>query len=265
MLSSLADKQIGFCSGRKYMWSKKHSECIICETTEKRHHSKGMCKNCYQRVWCEENSEKIKKKNKKLKEENPEKYKERNRKKYHKNKEKNIERSKRSSEKRKKEDLEEYKKARKKSSEKWYKNNSEKVKKYCKKYCKENPERTKKYQREYVLKKLHTNPHFKLKCNISTSIWTRLRKRLSSKKGKSTWNFLPYTVDDLIQHLEELFAEGMSWDNYGKWHVDHKKPDSLFNYKNVDDEEFQKCWALENLQPLWAKDNQKKSNKYQKL
>lgn len=86
-------------------------------------------------------------------------------------------------------------------------------------------------------------------------------KHLLSKNGKSTFTFLPYTIDDLIEHLERLFTVGMTWDNYGYWHIDHKIPDSSFNYKNVEDEEFQKCWALENLQPLWAEDNIKKGYK----
>lgn len=86
-----------------------------------------------------------------------------------------------------------------------------------------------------------------------------------SKEGKTTWSFLPYTVDELIRHLENLFEPWMNWDNWGigkgKWNIDHKKPDSLFNYKSVEDEEFQKCWALENLQPLDAIENIKKGNK----
>ena len=87
---------------------------------------------------------------------------------------------------------------------------------------------------------------------------------MSSKDGKSTWDFLPYTADELIQHLENLFQSGMTWQNYGLygWHIDHKRPDCSFDYKSVDDEEFQKCWALDNLQPLWAIDNIRKGGKY---
>ena len=53
----------------------------------------------------------------------------------------------------------------------------------------------------------------------------------------------------------------MSWDNYGEWHIDHILPDSSFYYVSTEDDEFKKCWALSNLQPLWAIDNLKKSNK----
>lgn len=65
-----------------------------------------------------------------------------------------------------------------------------------------------------------------------------------------------------MEHLEEQFKSGMNWDNYGKWHVDHIKPISLFVFTSYEDEEFQKCWALENLQPLWAEENLKKGVKF---
>ena len=54
----------------------------------------------------------------------------------------------------------------------------------------------------------------------------------------------------------------MKISNHGQWHIDHIKPVHLFNYKSTDDEEFKECWSLNNLQPLWAKDNFKKGAKY---
>ena len=57
----------------------------------------------------------------------------------------------------------------------------------------------------------------------------------------------------------------MNWNNYGKWHIDHVRPDRSFNYKSVKDKEFQECWALKNLQPLWAIDNLKKGGKIKHL
>ena len=147
---------------------------------------------------------------------------------------------------------------RKEYKKKWKDNNPN----YQKKYNQNNKEKIKKNNLKYRNNKRKTDPRFKLKCNVSSLISTRLKNSLSSKKGQSTFNFLPYTIDDLIKHLEQLFTKGMSWDNYGEWHIDHIKPDSLFNYKSVDDEEFQECWALENLQPLWAEENLSKSNKY---
>jgi hypothetical protein len=50
----------------------------------------------------------------------------------------------------------------------------------------------------------------------------------------------------------------MSWNNYGKWHIDHVMPLSAFNLNNIED--VKKACHYTNLQPLWAIDNIKKSN-----
>ncbi len=65
-----------------------------------------------------------------------------------------------------------------------------------------------------------------------------------------------------MTHLEKQFTEGMNWDNYGEWHVDHKKPMTLFNFTSTDDHEFKLCWCLDNLQPLWELDNLSKGVRY---
>ncbi len=93
---------------------------------------------------------------------------------------------------------------------------------------------------------------------ISKQIWDALGK----KKHNRHWEeLIGYTVKQLMFHLESQFTEGMSWDNYGQWHIDHIIPISFFQYASFDDVEFKMCWRLENLQPLWAKDNLRKSNK----
>ena len=257
------------------MWSKKYDKCIICGTIERKCFAIGMCVRCYSKDYYKKNSEKRKAQSKKRREANPEKYREQTRNWRKKNPEKTRELAKKYRE----EDLEKFKKRAndryKKNIEKsreYYRNqywkDPEKYRKRAKinsaRYRKENLEKVKKSIYRCNSKRLLTDPRFRLKCNISRSLSARLRKRLSSKKGKSTWDFLPYTVDELISHLESLFTKGMTWDNYGRfgWHIDHKKPESLFNYKNVEDEEFQKCWALKNLQPLWWFDNLSKGNKY---
>lgn len=63
--------------------------------------------------------------------------------------------------------------------------------------------------------------------------------------------------------LEAKFKPGMSWENHGAWHVDHKRPIASYNFSSVDDHEFKECWSLENLQPLWAKENLSKGARYE--
>ena len=73
---------------------------------------------------------------------------------------------------------------------------------------------------------------------------------------------LPYTPQELREHLETQFDDKMSWDNYGTyWHVDHIFPQSKMPYDSFEHPNFQKAWALSNLQPLEAIENIKKGAK----
>ena len=90
-----------------------------------------------------------------------------------------------------------------------------------------------------------------------------MNRSLKSGKNNNHWEELvDYTLNDLKLHLEGLFTDGMSWGNYGRWHIDHIRPVSSFNIKSFNCEDFKLCWSLENLQPLWAIDNFNKSNKF---
>lgn len=71
---------------------------------------------------------------------------------------------------------------------------------------------------------------------------------------------LGYTKDDFKSHIESLWLDGMSWENRSEWHIDHIKPLSLFIKDGVADVAV--INALSNLQPLWAKDNLSKGDKY---
>ena len=139
---------------------------------------------------------------------------------------------------------------------------TDEYKEYIKKYQK--TDKFKEYLREWKKKERCINAKYKLDDNMSGAIW----KALKGKKAGRKWEELVgYTVEDLIKHLESKFESWMNWNNYGiyeegkfKWHIDHIKPKSLFNYNGPEDDEFKKCWELENLQPLEAIENIKKCN-----
>ena len=78
---------------------------------------------------------------------------------------------------------------------------------------------------------------------------------------KSSDALLGCTHDQLVQHLESQFLPGMSWNNYGDWHVDHIRPCASFDL--LDPEQQARCFHYTNLQPLWAKDNISKGAKYE--
>ncbi len=114
-------------------------------------------------------------------------------------------------------------------------------------------------QNEYKKERIAKNPQLKVRNSISVSI----RGKLKGNKTNFTFPSLGYTIADLINHLESLFLEGMSWENYGtRWHIDHKTPDSWFTYTSMECEGFKKSWALSNLQPLWKEENLSKSNRF---
>ena len=81
-------------------------------------------------------------------------------------------------------------------------------------------------------------------------------------KKKRTFETFGFTPAQLMHHLESQFAEGMTWDNMSEWHIDHIRPVSSFTFDSVDDPEFKACWALENLQPMWATDSLSKGAKW---
>ena len=86
-------------------------------------------------------------------------------------------------------------------------------------------------------------------------------RRGGSVKSARTQMLIGCSVPGLLGYLEEQFQPGMSWENYGEWHVDHIRPCSSFDL--TDPAQQLLCFHYTNLQPLWAKDNFKKGDSWQ--
>ena len=84
---------------------------------------------------------------------------------------------------------------------------------------------------------------------LADAIGRKLRHII--KGVRSDIRMLGYDGEQFKRHIESLFLPGMSWDNYGEWHIDHKQPRTSFRLPD----EMLECWALSNLQALWAEDN----------
>ena len=84
---------------------------------------------------------------------------------------------------------------------------------------------------------------------------------MTKEQLAKTKTLIGCTSIELKAHLEKQFKEGMTWENYGKWHVDHIVPCASFNFSIP--EEHYKCLNYKNLQPLWAEENIKKGNNIQ--
>lgn len=154
----------------------------------------------------------------------------------------------------------ETKERKRKNYDKWYEQNKEHRKEYLKQWRTENIDKWKKLKRDYERKRKASDPLYKLISNFRTAIYQVLKESNVEKNGHY-FDILGYTPEELIIHLEKQFTEGMTWENYGEFHVDHKLPISSFNIKEIGDEEFMKCWSLDNLQPMWGEENIRKSNK----
>ena len=128
----------------------------------------------------------------------------------------------------------------------------------------ENKERRNQQRKE----RCQTDTCYKLRMHISSAVRQGLKNNGGSKRGSSILSKLPYTMQELKQHIESLWESWMSWKNHGPydpnrktWQIDHIKPHSCFHYENMDCEEFRKCWSLSNLRPLESLANIKKGNK----
>ena len=137
----------------------------------------------------------------------------------------------------------------------WQSKNPEKILRYYKKYRTNNPDKIKESQKKYE----KSNPIYR----IGKSLRCSMRRLLIGKnKSERTQVLIGCSPDFLKQHLESLFTEGMTWENYGHkgWHVDHIRPCASFDLS--DPEQQKECFHYTNLQPLWWYDNLSKSDKW---
>lgn len=108
-------------------------------------------------------------------------------------------------------------------------------------------------------RKLRSTPKGRVTNTVRAAIHRGLAK--GGKNGLRTFAALGFSSEKLMEHLQRQFAPGMTWDNFGEWHIDHRLPLAMFEYRTVEDPGFKAAWALTNLQPLWATDNHKKKAK----
>ena len=138
----------------------------------------------------------------------------------------------------------------------YYEKNREKILLYNKEYRKSNKEKIKNYGKNYREKNIN-NPIFKLSYNIRRRIRGFIKSSNYNKKDL-IFNIVGCSPEFLKEHIEKQFTEGMSWELMGKHiHIDHIIP--LSSAKT--EEEIYKLCHYTNLQPLWAEENLKKSNK----
>lgn len=144
----------------------------------------------------------------------------------------------------------------KKNHRNYYLNNKKKI-------LKKNKEYRKTYTEKYKARRNKLNKErFK---NIEFKLAHYLRRRMNSaikrnQKSGSAVSDLGCSIVFFKQYIESKFQKDMTWDNYGKWHLDHIKP--LISFDLSKRQEFLTAAHYTNYQPLWAHDNLKKSSIY---
>lgn len=108
----------------------------------------------------------------------------------------------------------------------------------------------------YIYDRKSKDPLYKLKFTLRCRIYSAIQRK-SWRKDGTTEQLVGADCATVKKHIEDLFADGMTWENHGEWHIDHIVP--LASAKT--EEEIKKLFHYTNLQPLWAEENLKKHDK----
>ena len=139
-------------------------------------------------------------------------------------------------------------------SRRYLKNNPNYISNYLKKYRKTKVYKL--YKNSYRKKRRLNDINFAFLENTRKRIWSVLKGYTKTDKTK---NILGCSLSEFKHYISSKFVDGMSFDNYGKWHLDHIKPCASFDLTCPVQQ--LACFHYSNLQPLWAKDNLKKGDK----
>lgn len=137
--------------------------------------------------------------------------------------------------------------------------NPERMREILYRWRKENSARTKQIAKKSYDKRYQEGSDFR----IATQLRNRLRNALvatGARKQLSAVEMLGCSIPHFREWLELKFLPGMTWENWGDWEIDHIRPCASFDLS--DPKQQQACFEYLNLQPLWKKDNRRKSDKH---
>lgn len=89
---------------------------------------------------------------------------------------------------------------------------------------------------------------YDINCKTIKSIGGVLAGR---SRSSMYFDVLGYSTIQFKHHIETLFSENMTWDNYGTyWELDHIIPKSKFVFNSTRDLQYKICWSMLNLRPV---------------
>lgn len=137
----------------------------------------------------------------------------------------------------------------------WYLNNRDRSIANSNNYVSNNKEKVKETKRNYVRERRKNDINFRIASNLRA----RLSRAVSNGfKHSSLSEYLGCTIEELKMYLELKFENGMTWNNYGEWEIDHIHP--LAKSDLTDSKVFAEVCHHINLQPLWSKINKIKKD-----
>ena len=218
------------------------------------------CKVCVcekARKWREENKERKAETNRRWYQENKERRKLYYKKYYQENKEKKYE----AHRKWQRENAEKHsmynKKWREKNKEKhseagrrWYQENKERKAETNRRWYQENKEKKNEASRRRQKERYHSDPLYRMILSYRGAVH-RTFKAIKQNKNTKSLDLLGTTPEQFYDHIDKQLQPGMTWENYGDWHLDHIKPINLA----TNEQEAIELSHYTNFRPLWAEDN----------
>ena len=146
----------------------------------------------------------------------------------------------------------------------WAKDHPEVFRKAGKKYRDRNPEKVREARRAsgakrrpeaaaYARHRIATDPQFRIRNRCRVRLWRALKY---GNPSGSIVGLIGCTIEQFREHIEGQFVDGMTWDNYGEWHMDHIVPIVAFDL--TDSDGLAAAWHFTNTRPLWGRENQTK-------
>lgn len=104
--------------------------------------------------------------------------------------------------------------------------------------------------------RMDTDPNYRLSVCLRKRLNSALKRR---EKSGSAVVLLGCSTEQAVNYIQSKFQDGMTWQNHGRWHIDHIRPLASFDLTKQD--QLSKACHYSNLQPLWARDNLQKHSR----
>lgn len=129
---------------------------------------------------------------------------------------------------------------------KWRTENPEKVSEMNRKWREANRDRTREASKKYYSR----HPEA---CALRRAV-THMMRYAECRKSALSCQYVGCSTGFFRSHIESLFQPGMTWENWGEWHVDHIVPLARWDfYKHP--EHLYAASHYSNLRPMWAREN----------